>query len=69
MNDERAALFDIYNGTDLRTMIFSRYDNGCFACLAETKLKGLSVTTVWEIQKNLDIRFITLIPGGEKRWK
>ncbi len=67
-NPEKLKL-DILYGTDFKTLSFSRYDQGCLSCVAKTTLKGKIVTTTWELMRNLKVRFITLIPGGDKRWK
>lgn len=68
-NEKEKLLDDIQNNTKIGTLTFSRFEEKCLKCKAETILKGNIVTSVWELKENLEIRFITLIPGGEKRWK
>ena len=60
---------DILCHTDLRTLTYSRYTKGCLRCVAKTDLHGKFVTTVWELKKDFTLRLITLIPGGDKKWK
>ena len=60
---------DIYCHTDVQTLTFTRYKKGYLGCIAKTTLKGKVVTSVWSLEKNFHIRFITIIPGGDKRWK
>lgn len=55
--------------TYLNILTYSHYLMKCFRCVAQTNLNGKCVTTVWELRNDFTIRFITLIPGGDKRWK
>lgn len=68
-NEKDKLLDDIRDNTDIKTLTFSRFEEKCLKCEAKTILKGNIVTSIWELKENLEIRFITLIPGGEKRWK
>lgn len=38
-------------------------------CMAKTTLKGKLVTSVWELKQDFSVRFITLIPRDDKKWK
>ncbi len=67
--EKEKLLDDIRDNTEIKTLTFSRLEEKCLKCEAETILKGNIVTSIWELKENLEIRFITLIPGGEKRWK
>lgn len=60
---------DILCNTYLNALTYGHYLKKCFRCVAETYLNGKCVTTVWELRRDFTIRFITLIPGGDKRWK
>lgn len=65
----RELLSDIYCCTEVQSLTFAKLTNHCLKCIAKTVLKGKLVTSVWELQKDFTIRFITLIPGGDKTWK
>ncbi len=67
--EKEKLLDDIEGNTVIKTLTFSRLEEKCLKCEAKTILKGNIVTSIWELKENLEIRFITLIPGGEKRWK
>ena len=60
---------DICHCTDVSSLTFSRITKDCLKCSAKTILKGKLVTSVWELKPDFTIRFITLIPGGDKKWK
>jgi len=60
---------DIRYGTDYSTLKFSRVRKNHILCEAKTILKKYIVTSVWELQKNFSVRFVTLLPGGDKKWK
>lgn len=60
---------DICHCTDVTSLTFSRITKDCLKCMAKTTLKGKLVTSVWELKPNFSVRFITLIPGGDKKWK
>lgn len=68
-NTARELCSDIYCNTDVQSLTFSGFRNNCLKCVAKTVLKGKLVTTVWELKKDFKLRLITLIPGGDKRWK
>ena len=59
---------DILCNTNWQTLTFSSYLKQCFRCIAQTNLNGKLVTTVWELRKDFTLRFLTLIPGGDKKW-
>ena len=59
---------DILCNTNWRTLTFSSYLKQCLRCIAQTNLNGKLVTTVWELRKDFTLRFLTLIPGGDKKW-
>lgn len=61
-------LNDIIHNTEIQSLTFSRMEAKCLKCEARTTLKGKIVTTIWELKANFEIRFITMIPGGDKRW-
>ena len=69
VNSSDKLLLDIYNNTQINSLTFSRNEKMCLKCVAKTILNGKIVTSVWKLKNSLEIRFITLIPGGEKRWK
>lgn len=59
---------DIINFTDfnsLRLPVLTMYG---LKCIAKTILNGYIVSTVWQIEDDLSIRLITLLPGGDKKW-
>lgn len=60
---------DIYCNTNVNSLTFSKFDKQCLKCIAKTILRGKIVTSVWELKSNFHIRLITIIPGGDKRWK
>lgn len=62
-------LSDIYCNTYVDTLTFSSFNKGYLRCIAKTILKGKIVTSVWELKTNFHIRLITIIPGGDKKWK
>ncbi len=64
-----ALIDDIYEGTDFKTLEFKKMTEYSLNARAKTKLKGYIVTTAWQINKDGTVRFITLIPGGDKIWK
>lgn len=69
INNPEKLKGDIYCYTDIFSLTFSRYTKNCLRCIAKTNLNGKIVTSVWELKHNFIIRFITLIPGGDKKWK
>ena len=69
VNDPEKLKNDICCYTDASTLTFSRLTKDCFRCIAKTILMGKIVTSIWELKRNFKIRFITLIPGGDKKWK
>ena len=69
LNNQDELISDICYHTDLHSLIFARHKKGYLGCVAKTVLNGRVVTTVWSLERDLSLRFITLIPGGDKRWK
>ena len=68
LNSEK--LFDeIFKGVQIDSLKYVRFSFGCFMCKAKTRIQGKLVTTVWVLEKNLTLRFVTLIPRGDKTWK
>lgn len=68
LSDPGKLRSDILCNTYLKTLTFSSSLKKCFRCIAQTSLDGKLVTTVWELRKDFTLRFLTLIPGGDKRW-
>lgn len=64
-----ALIEDICNGTDFKTLEYKKLTSHSLNAKAKTKLKGYLVATGWQINKDGTVRFITLIPGGDKIWK
>ena len=60
---------DICSNTKLSSLKFSHFGASKFIMEGETILKGKIVKTVWKLEKNLDIYFVTLVPGGHKKWE
>jgi len=60
---------DIRWNTDFQTATFKTINNFTFNFKAKTTINNYVVTTAWQLSKNGDIRLITLIPGGDKKWK
>jgi len=60
---------DICKNTIRDSIEFSRFSYGKIIVTAKTYLKGKLVKTIWRLEQNLDIYFVTLIPGGDKKWK
>ena len=60
---------DIIFGTDLNSILFAGLNNWGLKVIAKTILKNKIVTSVWMVNEELGMRFVTLIPGGDKRWK
>lgn len=60
---------DIRWNTDFKTLKFKCINQHTFNVEAKTKIKGYVVTTGWQINKDGTIRFLTLVPGGDKKWK
>lgn len=69
INDPLRLLIYVEGGTDFKTLKFSRITEYGINCKTMTILNGYIVTSVWEVGSNLTIRFVTLIPGGEREWK
>ena len=67
--DIRKLMSDIRWGTDFTVSKFRNIGEFTFNIMAKTTLKGKVVTTAWQISKDGTVRFITLIPGGDKIWK
>lgn len=61
--------YDICIYTKRDSIRFSRFSYGEMLVEAKTILKGHLVKTIWKLEKNLKICFVTLIPGGDKLWK
>ncbi len=60
---------DIHCGTTIDTLMFKEFSKFGIKCEAKTVLKGKIVTTAWMLENDFTIRLITLIPGGDKKWK
>ena len=60
---------DIRWNTDFQTATFKTINNFTFNFEAKTTINNYVVTTAWQLSKNGDVRLITLIPGGDKKWK
>ena len=60
---------DIRWGTDFKTISFKSIHEYSYNVQAKTTLKGVVVTTGWQISKDGSVRLLTLIPGGDKLWK
>lgn len=67
--DIRKLISDIRWDTDFTVSKFKVLNKFTFNIMAKTTLKGKIVTTAWQINKDGTVRFITLIPGGDKIWK
>ncbi len=67
--DVRRLISDIRLGTDFAVSKFRNINEFTFNIMSKTTLKGKIVTTGWQISKDGTVRFITLIPGGDKIWK
>ena len=60
---------DIRWNTEFKTTQFKLLNDFTYNVMAKTKLKGYIVTTGWQINKDGSVRFLTLVPGGDKQWK
>jgi len=60
---------DICVGTKRDTIEFAKFSHGEMILEAKTVLKGRLVKTIWRLEKDLRVSFVTLIPGGDKLWK
>ena len=67
--NEQELMDDIKSNTDFSTLTFKTINQYTFNAEAKTMLKNYVVTTAWQIQRDGYIRLITLIPGGDKKWK
>lgn len=67
-DDATRLVADIVEGTDVKTLKFSKLSNYGPMTLAKTMLNGEIVTSVWELQHNFDLKLVTIIPGGDKKW-
>lgn len=67
-SDPDELQLDVIKGTDISSLEYSS-NNTCYKCIAKTVLKGKLVTSVWALEVGFKLRFITLIPGGDKVWK
>lgn len=68
-SNEQKLINDIKYSTDFRTLSFKSINQYTFNAEAKTTLNNYVVTTAWQIQKDGQIRLITLIPGGDKKWR
>jgi len=64
-----ALELDLKYNTEIQSMRYSRYNDKCLTVEAKTTIRGCIVTTIWELTKELKLRLITLIPGGDKKWQ
>lgn len=60
---------DICLNTERDTISFSKFSYGTVLLTAITTLKGKEIRTVWKLDENLNLYFVTLIPGGLKHGK
>lgn len=67
-DDATRLVADIVKGTDVKTLKFSKLSNYDPMTLAKTTLNGEIVTSMRELQFNFDLKLVTLIPGGDKKW-
>lgn len=68
-NKPRELFHDICVNTRLDSIEFSRFSHKEMLVEGKTILKGKIVKTIWKIEKDLAIKFVSLIPGGYKQWK
>lgn len=59
---------DIINGTEWDKLRFGKLTNFGITAKCKTVLKDKIVTTIWELDQDFNVRLITLIPGGDKKW-
>ena len=59
---------DIIDGTEWSTLCFGKLTSFGITAKCKTVLKDKTVTTIWELDQNFNVRLITLIPGGDKTW-
>ena len=69
LNNIQKLKDDIFNKTFLKSLLFTRINKWGMSVIAPTKLNGTIVTSVWMLNADFTLRFITLIPGGDKIWK
>lgn len=60
---------DIRWGTDFSTATFKVINKYTLSFEAKTTISHCVVTTAWQLLSNGEVRLITLIPGGDKKWK
>ncbi|HBM99653.1 MAG TPA: hypothetical protein DD384_00135 [Firmicutes bacterium] len=68
-SNEQKLINDIKFNTDFCTLSFKSINQYTFNAEAKTTLNNCVVTTAWQIQKDGRVRLLTLIPGGDKKWK
>jgi len=68
-NDGKRLFDDIVKNTDINSLQYVEYRNKAFKCIAKTTLNGKLIATVWKLESNLNLRLVTIIPGGDKIWK
>lgn len=69
IDDKDALLNDILAFTDFNTLCFRNLTQYSLNCQAKTVLHGHIVTTGWRLTEDFELKFVTLIPKGEKKWK
>ncbi len=69
LRNPEALWREIYQNTDKNTLSFARLTPHALLCKAKTVLRGKIVTTIWALEPIMSLRFITLIPGGDKTWE
>ena len=69
INEKEKLLNDILKFTDFETLRFNRINERTLNCEAKTILRGHIVTTCWQLTKDFELNFLTLLPKGEKKWK
>lgn len=67
LNNKNILLNDIIENTDLKSLTYHQISEYGFICEGKTILKGKIVITGRELEKDLTLRLITLIPGGDKK--
>ncbi len=60
---------DIKWNTDFKTLKYKIIKVHSLNVMAKTILNGYIVTTAWQLKPDGTLKFITLIPGGDKKWK
>ena len=67
--DENLLISDIVLNTDLNSITFAGLNEWGLRVKAKTTLNNKILTSIWMINKKLEMKFVTMIPGGDKLWK